>query len=493
MADLHSKVTMEASLDASGMTSGAKQGEAALNSLSATASQASAKVDGAADKMGAGLGSASKKTEAATRSMVNSIQRATAEMEAGGRASIKYYETLASQRGVDVTVLRPYLDQLDKVSASHVRTGLSANEMSFAMRGLPAQFTDIAVSMASGQQPLTVLLQQGGQLKDMFGGIGPAAAAMGRYLIGLINPFTAVITAAATLGYAYYKGSEEQDAYVKSLVSTNNAIGLTSGQLADMAKRMDVVSGTTAFAAENLAKFVAAGVTNTAGLERYATVAGDAYVYLGKSVEETAKSFAALEKDPLKAAIKLDEAERFLTASVYDQIKALEEQGKKTEAAKVAQDALSEATATKTKEMVDNLGYIERAWNGITAAIKGTASAIAGIGRPLTTADQIAKNREEYNQLSSTTYSKALYKDRLTKLDEQQNILLAKQARERMEAGWKAQEESRRKADIAIRQENDAWEKANQTKQQQQDTELKQIKSFLDAKLISESESQLSG
>jgi phage-related minor tail protein len=47
------------------------------------------------------------------------------------------------------------------------------------MRGLPAQITDISVGLASGQRPLMVLLQQGGQLKDMFGGVAPAAKALG--------------------------------------------------------------------------------------------------------------------------------------------------------------------------------------------------------------------------------------------------------------------------------------------------------------------------
>jgi phage-related minor tail protein len=33
-----------------------------------------------------------------------------------------------------------------------------------------------------------LLMQQGGQLKDMFGGIGPAIKGVGGYVLGLINP-----------------------------------------------------------------------------------------------------------------------------------------------------------------------------------------------------------------------------------------------------------------------------------------------------------------
>lgn len=66
------------------------------------------------------------------------------------------------------------------------KAGMSAKAYSAALRNVPAQFTDIAVSLQSDQAPLTVLLPQGGQLKDMFGGIGSAAQALGGYILGLV-------------------------------------------------------------------------------------------------------------------------------------------------------------------------------------------------------------------------------------------------------------------------------------------------------------------
>ncbi len=82
------------------------------------------------------------------------------------------------------------------------RTGMSAKALSANMRMLPAQITDIVVGLSSGQAPLTVLLQQGGQLKDMFGGIGPAARAVGGYIAGLVNPYTIAAAAAGVLALA---------------------------------------------------------------------------------------------------------------------------------------------------------------------------------------------------------------------------------------------------------------------------------------------------
>lgn len=149
--------------------------------------------------------------------------------------------------------LTGFSDQLSKA-------GMTAKQTAANLRMVPAQMTDIVVSLASGQAPLTVLLQQGGQLKDMFGGIGPAARALGGYITGLINPFSIAAVAVGALSVAYYKGSEEQDAYNKSLILTGNLIGKTSSQLADMADRVSTAANTTtASAARVISDLVASG------------------------------------------------------------------------------------------------------------------------------------------------------------------------------------------------------------------------------------------
>src|SRR5690606_36214751 len=113
-----------------------------------------------------------KKLDGSTRSIIGSIQRATAAAEAGEKGNAKYFEALGKQRGVSGDVLEPYLGQLRKAEmaqAASVKSmgsmEMSAKATAAAMRGVPAQITDIAVSLQGGQRPLTVLLQQGGQLK----------------------------------------------------------------------------------------------------------------------------------------------------------------------------------------------------------------------------------------------------------------------------------------------------------------------------------------
>ncbi|WP_192560288.1 phage tail tape measure protein [Pseudomonas allokribbensis] len=58
------------------------------------------------------------------------------------------------------------------------KTGASSKQTEAALRQLPSQFTDIFTSLAGGQNPLLVLIQQGGQIKDSFGGVGATLEAL---------------------------------------------------------------------------------------------------------------------------------------------------------------------------------------------------------------------------------------------------------------------------------------------------------------------------
>src|SRR5690606_7532552 len=141
-------------------------------------------------------------------------------------------------------------DQVGKASVDFNKNGLSSKQLQSSLRGLPAQFTDIAVSLQAGQNPLTVFLQQGGQLKDMFGGIGPAARALGGYVVGLINPFTVAAAAAGVLALAYKQGSDEATAFQKALILSGNAAGTSAGQLGSLAQTVSRSVGTVSAAAD---------------------------------------------------------------------------------------------------------------------------------------------------------------------------------------------------------------------------------------------------
>lgn len=262
--------------------------------------------------------------------------------------------------------------------------GLTAKQLANNLRGVPAQFTDIATSLAAGQNPLTVFLQQGGQLKDMFGGIGPAARALGGYVLGLVNPFTVAAAAAAVLALAYKQGSDETTAFTSALILNGNAAGTNANQLAEQAQAVSQSVGTVGAAAAVLAQLAASGKIPASSFDTIAIAALKMQEATGKAAEETIKDFEKLAKDPVKFSKELNDSLNFLTTSTYAQIEALQRQGDAQGAANLAETAYAEALTTRADKIRDNLGHVESAWLTVKNAAKDAWDAILDIGREST-------------------------------------------------------------------------------------------------------------
>lgn len=411
--------------------------------------------------IGDGMAATSQKVEAATKSLVSSIQRTTALMDAGARGSAEYYKALANQRGVDANTLKPYLDQLEAVKVKQSQAaaamvsggksldnvGISAQQTAAALRGVPAQLTDIVVSLQGGQAPMTVLLQQGGQLKDMFGGIGPAARALGGYVMGMVNPFTAAAAAGATLAVAAYQGAQESKAFTDTLITTGNQAGVTAGRLMLMAQSLDSVAGTQGNAAAVLNQLAATGQVTAAGLQLAAQAAIEFERAGGQAAEKTVQGFAELGKAPLAATIKLNESMGYLTRSTYEQIKSLEEQGRTADAAALAQKAFADALLTRAPEMLANMGYLETGWVNIKDAVKEAWDGIKNIGRDAGVDGQSASVGAAIARLEGVIrtktqggYNTQMFDAELAKLKERQSILQSDERLLRSAADHQAQQ-----------------------------------------------------
>lgn len=275
------------------------------------------------------------------------------------------------------------------------KTGQSAAQTAFAMRMIPAQMTDIVVGLSTGQSPFMVLMQQGGQLKDMFGGIGPAIKGVGTYVMGLVNPFTITAAAVGVLGLAYYKGAQEQDEFYKSLVLTGNQVGKTSGQLADMAARAGAVAdSTTGKAASTLNQLVSSGKVAGDSLERVTTAVIKISDATGIATEKLVSDFNDIAADPVAAITKLNDQYHFLTLATYNQIKALQDEGNQQEAARVATDAYANTMQQRANDIHQNLGLLESAWDSLGKAAKGAWDAMLNIGREQTLQDKLSTLNE---------------------------------------------------------------------------------------------------
>ncbi|MDQ0040816.1 phage tail tape measure protein [Variovorax boronicumulans] len=413
MTDLTAKMVFTA--DASGVVAGVAVGKRSLADLGVTAVTEGKKAAEGVAAVGKGGDQAAAKLDAATRNMVASIQRTTAAAEAGKKSGSEYFAALANQRGIPADVLKPYLAQLDSALAKQKaaeaalnatapaidRVGMSAKATAAALRGVPAQFTDIITSIQGGQAPLTVLLQQGGQLKDMFGGIGPAARALGGYVLGLVNPFTLAAAAAGLLALAFYKGEQQTAAYNKALILTGNYAGTTASQLQDQAAEITNMGGTNAVAAESVAKLAASGKIASESIVSVGAAVSGMNRVLGTSIDEAVSTFTKLADEPTKASEKLNETMHHLTATTLERIRTLEEQGRKEEAAALAVSSAAGITNQRLAEVKETAGVLARAWRLMGDDAKKAWDLMMGIGRPKTASEALSDARTVLSELQA--------------------------------------------------------------------------------------------
>ena len=309
--------------------------------------------------------------------------------------------------------------------------GISAGQYRQAMRQLPAQITDVVTSLASGMPIWLVAIQQGGQIKDSFGGVGATFQALGDKiksffgvastaseglgeiargsdaaavsannartamtgLSGAGSAFAIVGVAAAAAGVAlaaaYEKGRSEATELNKAIILTGNYAGTSAGQLSAMAAAIAKANGTQYEAVAVLSEITSTGKFTVDQIELVASTAIAMQDATGKAVSETVAEFSKLAEDPVRASQQLNEKYHYLTASVYEQITALNQQGDTLGAAQLAMDAYGQAMDERASQIVENLGTMERAWKTVAGVAKGAWDEMLGVGRTETPEERL--------------------------------------------------------------------------------------------------------
>ena len=382
--------------DVSGVKSGVSEAKLSLTDLANTAQSAGKRGADGVKKMGEGAGVAAGDTERANKrmerayaSLENAIRRDIAMKQAGTKASREYYEALASQRGMDAGRLNPLLSQLDKLNAKTQSATISVEQYNNAMRMVPAQMTDIVTQLAGGQNPFLIAIQQGGQMRDMFGGFGT----MFKGLASLITPARLAIGGVAggvgALAYAMYQGAEESRAYQKALILAGDSAGLSASRLQGIAVSVGGITGGYGEAREAVLAFVDSGKV---GAENYAAFTESVVLQsqaTGRSVDDLVQKYTEIAQDPLKAVLSLSSVYQTMTADVYAQVKALKEQGREQEAVALVQKKYADESGEMSKRVLENLGLIERGWLAVKNAASGAWDDMKSIGRQATLQEQL--------------------------------------------------------------------------------------------------------
>jgi hypothetical protein len=338
---------------------------------------------------------------------VANVQRTALEIEAGGRGTSRYFEVRAKQLGLDSEAVRGNIIALKEMEAAQARAraqmgdmGLSAKQLTASMRGVPAQMTDIVTSLQGGQAPLTVFIQQGGQLKDVFGGASNAAKALGGYVLGLVTPLSVAAVALGVVAYAYKSGLDDIDALNAAVTGTGRAAGYSSSSLRDLANVMASDGFTHSAVSKALGSIAGSGVVAHDSVQRFTQTAIDMERYAGGSVDKMVEGFKKLADEPAKASLELTKSLGYLTAAQYEEIKSLEDQGRHLEAVAKAQGLYDDRMRQSADAAKANVGAIGLAMDFWRAKAVGFWNAVSGAFMPDTGAQRLAKLKGELAQLT---------------------------------------------------------------------------------------------
>lgn len=221
------------------------------------------------------------------------------------------------------------------------------------------------------------------------------------------------------LGKAFYEGEKEGEEFNKQLILTGNYAGKTAGQLNEMAKSLTGNGITQHDAAGVLAQVVGSGAFRGGQVENVARAAAKMQEAVGQSVDKTIADFRKLYDEPTKASEELNNQMHYLTASQFQYISALESRGDKEEAGQYAADKYSKAEQQRSQQLIDNLGWIERAIRSATGAWKQFWDAALDIGRKDTTAGRIEEIRKELDWIDHAVGGKVVFGKRRGELEQE--------------------------------------------------------------------------
>ncbi|CNF91063.1 TPA: phage tail tape measure protein [Yersinia enterocolitica] len=327
---------------------------------------------------------------AATTAKENFITRLREQTELQGKTASQVQEYKAAQLGMTQQAA-PFIAKLKEQEDAWKKGTVSAGQYRMAMRQLPMQFTDIATSIAGGMPLYMIAIQQGGQIKDSFGGIGNALKAMA----SLITPTTILLggatAAVAAMGYAYFQAEKQNSAFNKAIITTGGYSGVTASQLKDMAYNISQSGSVYSDTAEALTKLTAAGVKTSVNLQDAGKSIVEFSRYSGQSIDDLVGQFARLSDDPVGGSVALTEKLHYLTAAQYQHIAALAEEGNTAQAVTAATEALSGAMAQRAAEIKNSMGTLPSFFDEIGKSASKMWDGIWGLGRDPSEAEARAK------------------------------------------------------------------------------------------------------
>ena len=334
---------------------------------------------------------AAQHAAAAGKTFIDSLEE---QVTAIGKTRAELLELKAAQLGVSDRAA-PMIAKLKEQEEAWKSGAISAGQYRNAMRYLPMQITDIVTSLASGMPVYMVAIQQGGQLRDSFGGVGNALKAM----LSMVTParvaiggLAGAVLIAAKAGSDYFTAYDEIN---KAIIRTGNIAGTSALQIMASSQSIAASTGATVGTVQGLmTELVGMGSLTQQQLEKAAGSTALAVQTGIVSAQDIAKAYKDIEKDPVKALQSLNEQYNFLTVSQLKHVDDLIKQKDQTAAVTQAMDLFGDTMAKRGEQAYDSLTPFGRLW----LDIKGWASeAMQSIGQWV--AELASNTLKEFNAI----------------------------------------------------------------------------------------------
>jgi phage-related minor tail protein len=169
---------------------------------------------------------------------VNRLTESNGTITSGVNNKLIKFEQALKQSGQTATQQTAALEQY-KASLMSIQKAGGDRQVDYLSRALGPQITDIAVGLATGQSPLMVMLQQGGQLRDQFALAGVAGKDMGDMLtkatIGMASSVKDVaIAVGGALGGAFLAAGKGANKFIGDITGISSLLENMRYQIALM-------------------------------------------------------------------------------------------------------------------------------------------------------------------------------------------------------------------------------------------------------------------
>lgn len=300
---------------------------------------------------------------ATAQDRVNTAQeRAAAKAKAAAEAQDAYNRRLKESPAVSDSAVRKVEQMSVALDNMTKKSKLSRNQM------LTLQYTasDIVASLGSGISPVTIALQQGPQVAQVFTKELGALGARFGLVLGAAAGLTAGI---GVLAVAYNSAVNESAKLNNSLNITGNYAGLSEDAFRSMAEGIaDSANKSVSAVKEVAGAFVSSGRFQRQEIEQNIASVLKLAQLTDTSAEDITKSFTAMADGPTAFAESLNKSYHFLSAAQLTQIRQLEETGQKTKATQLVSKQLYDYLAGVD---ASSLGPLSVAWKYVKLAIDG--------------------------------------------------------------------------------------------------------------------------